>query len=215
MIVRPPVRAAAAAAALLATVLFGPDAARAATSSRSLGPLDQAPVASDGAATVVFGTPAPLTLVAVDPDGDPLAFAIVAPPAHGTLGSLVGNSVTYTPDRNYLGADSFAFEANDGVLDSNVATVALTVGYVDHAPVAENGAAVTDANTPAQLTLGASDPDADGLTFAIVTLPAHGTLGPIADNKVTYTPAADYRVDVLSFDQVSSRPFPVQPSEAP
>src|SRR5207244_9319538 len=111
MIVRPPVRAAAAAAALLATVLFGPDAARAATSSRSLGPLDQAPVASDGAATVVFGIPAQLTLVAVDPDGDPLAFAVVTQPAHGALGPVVGNAVTYTPERNYLGADSFTFKA--------------------------------------------------------------------------------------------------------
>jgi beta-glucanase (GH16 family) len=201
MTLRLPIRAAAVPVALLAAaVLLGAGGGRAATSSTSVGLLDHAPLATDAGVVVVFGTPTPLTLVAIDVDGDPLAFAIVSPPAHGSLGPVVGNSVTYTPDRNFLGADSFTFKANDGTLDSNVATVALTVGYVNQAPVADNGVAVTDANTPEELTLGASDPDADGLTFAIVTPPVHGTLGPIADEKVTYTPAPGYQgVDSFTF----------------
>ena len=35
--------------------------------------------------------------------------------------------LTYTPDPNYLGTDSFTFIANDGEDDSNVATVSITV----------------------------------------------------------------------------------------
>ena len=61
-----------------------------------------------------------------DPDPDPFAFRIVQFPAHGTL-TVNSPNVTYTPNPNFLGNDSFTFVANDGQLDSNVATVGLHV----------------------------------------------------------------------------------------
>ena len=45
-------------------------------------------------------------------------------------------ALTYTPAANYNGPDSFTFKANDGTLDSNVATVTITVTAVNDAPVA-------------------------------------------------------------------------------
>ena len=41
---------------------------------------------------------------------------------------------TYTPAPNYHGPDSFTFKANDGTVDSNTATVAITVSAVNDAP---------------------------------------------------------------------------------
>jgi len=42
--------------------------------------------------------------------------------------------VTYTPAAGYYGADSFTFKANDGALDSNIATVSITVVPPNRAP---------------------------------------------------------------------------------
>jgi Big-like domain-containing protein len=67
------------------------------------------------------------TLHATDADaGDSLTYSIVGGPAHGTL-SGSGASRTYTPAAGYSGPDSFTFKANDGQVDSNTATVSITV----------------------------------------------------------------------------------------
>src|SRR5262249_60842705 len=79
------------------------------------------------------------------------------------------------PNPGYFGPDSFTFKANDGSLDSNVATVSITVQHVNHAPVASDGALATDQDTAKDVTLQATDPDGDPLTFTIVTGPSHGT----------------------------------------
>merc|ERR1712096_350226 len=50
----------------------------------------------------------------------------VAGPSNGTA-SLSGAIATYTPNSDYSGADSFTFKANDGMVDSNVATVSIDV----------------------------------------------------------------------------------------
>jgi hypothetical protein len=57
------------------------------------------------------------------------ARSIVAGPGHGTLSALdpAAGKVTYTPAPGFVGADSLTFKANDGMLDSNVATVNLNV----------------------------------------------------------------------------------------
>ena len=90
-------------------------------------------------AVVAQDTPEDIPLHATDLDGDPLTYAIVAQPVHGTL-SGSGSSRTYTPDHHYHGPDSFTFTANDGAVDSNVATVSITVTEDDPAIVNVNDA---------------------------------------------------------------------------
>jgi hypothetical protein len=53
-------------------------------------------------------------------------------------------SATYTPTAGYRGSDSFTFKASDGKLDSNVATVSITVVAVNHAPAAQNLSVTTN-----------------------------------------------------------------------
>jgi hypothetical protein len=67
-----------------------------------------------------------VTLNATDSDGDALAYAIVSGPTNGSLSGTLPN-LTYTPDSDYEGADSFTYKANDGYADSNIATVSITV----------------------------------------------------------------------------------------
>src|SRR5262249_20674392 len=59
-------------------------------------------------------------------EGNTLSCSAVTTPAHGTV-TISGTSATYTPSAGYSGPDSFNFKANDGALDSNVATVSITV----------------------------------------------------------------------------------------
>ena len=80
-------------------------------------------------------------LQATDQDGNPLTFSIVTNGAKGT--ATVTNPATgtflYTPASNANGADSFTFKANDGLVDSNIATVVVSITPVNDAPVAVNG----------------------------------------------------------------------------
>ena len=97
------------------------------TVSVTINPVNDAPVADDGVASTVEETPVIIDLSANDVDGDPLTYLIVDGPANGSLGTVSGNQVTYTPNSNYTGPDSFTFKANDGTDDSNTATVSITV----------------------------------------------------------------------------------------
>ena len=62
-----------------------------------------------------------------DPSGKPLTAALVAGPANGTLTLNSNGSFSYTPKAGFYGADSFTYRDSDGTLQSNTATVALTV----------------------------------------------------------------------------------------
>ncbi len=72
-------------------------------------------------------------------------------------------SFAYTPAADFNGTDSFSFKANDGALDSNTASVAITVAPVNDAPVlgGDDAISVTDGGTVAVTTadLTASDID--------------------------------------------------------
>jgi len=96
----------------------------------------------------VFGTQStPInftTNVAIDPQSLPLTYAVVVPPAHGTLTgcmNMVGSpnggtrACTYTPTAAWSGTDTFTYKANDGSFDSATnATVTIFISGVAHAP---------------------------------------------------------------------------------
>ena len=64
-------------------------------------------------------------------DGDPLTATLVSGPTNAASFSLnVDGSFTYTPVVDFNGIDTFTYKANDGGLDSNVATVTITVNPV-------------------------------------------------------------------------------------
>src|SRR5205823_666516 len=93
----------------------------------------------------------PLTITApgalgndTDPEGSTLTAVLGTVPAHGTLTLNANGSFTYTPGADYNGADSFTYKANDGTLDSNVATVSLTVTSINDNPTISD---ITDKTT--------------------------------------------------------------------
>ncbi|MBZ5629397.1 MAG: tandem-95 repeat protein [Acidobacteriia bacterium] len=152
-------------------------------------PNNHAPIANSQSVTS-NGGPVAIGLTASDQDGNPLTFAIVSNPSHGVLTGSAPN-VTYTPNAGFAGSDSFRFKANDGRVDSNTATVTITVSpAINHAPVA-NSQSVTSNGSAVAITLVATDQDGNSLAYAVVTNPANGGLTGTAPN-VTYTPAVGF-----------------------
>ncbi len=85
------------------------------------------PVAYDSNVTISENTPMEITLHATNTDGDTMTYRISSGPSDGTLGTITGNKVVYTPYVNYTGIDSFSFRAIDENWGSNTATVTITV----------------------------------------------------------------------------------------
>ncbi len=148
------------------------------------------PVADDQVVATDEDTLVAITLTGSDPDSDPLTFSVVNAPAHGLL-SGVAPDLTYTPDADFNGADSFTFVANDGLVDSTPATVAITVSAVNDAPLANAQAVSVAEDAAVAITLSGADVDGDALTYTLVDPPLHGTLSGVAPD-LTYTPNADY-----------------------
>jgi hypothetical protein len=65
-----------------------------------------------------------------DPQSNPLTALLSTGPSNGTLTLNPNGGFTYTPTTGYTGPDSFTYRANDGSLDSNIVTVAITVNNV-------------------------------------------------------------------------------------
>lgn len=127
---------------------------------------------------------------------------IVDAPTHGSVAVNADGTFSYTPDLDYFGADSFSYRLSDGPLDSNLATVSLTVTPVNDAPVVADVQATTAEDTALVIALGvyASDVDSTTLTTQIVTGPAHGVLTQNTDGSYTYTPDANYNgVDSFTY----------------
>jgi VCBS repeat-containing protein len=164
-----------------------------ATVTITVTPLNHAPIAQDQSVSTPEDTGLLIALHATDADNNPLTYAVASGVSHGALSCNTAGGCGYTPTAGFVGADSFTFTANDGQVDSNAATVSITVSKVNHPPVATNISLSTPEATATPIQLGATDPDGDPLTFSVVTPPAHGGVtGCAPTGACTYTPNANY-----------------------
>jgi hypothetical protein len=93
-----------------------------------LTPVPDIPVTQSQSVTMLEDGAQAITLAATDPWGTPITYSIVTPPTNGNLTTPVSNVVTYTPNANYTGSDSFTFQAYNGTNYSiSAGTVSLTI----------------------------------------------------------------------------------------
>ena len=118
-----------------------------------------------------------------------LTYEVLTRPRNGTLFG-VPPKLTYKPDGNYNGSDSFRFKVNDGWNESNTATVNITVRAVNDAPIAYSQSVTTPRNTAKLIRLSGMDVEQDSLYYTVVSSPVHGTLS--TDNGLIYQPDQDY-----------------------
>lgn len=110
------------------------------------------------------------TLQASDPDGDALTYSIVSPPSRGTATLSPAGSAYFTyslPNVNANGTVTFQYKANDGVADSNIATVTIVIDYriyrANIPPVAAFTLSPPSGAAPLDVTFDASaSTDSDG-----------------------------------------------------
>ncbi len=128
-----------------------------------------------------------------DVEGNTLTAVKVSDPAHGALTLNSDGSFSYIPNADFNGADSFSYQANDGTINSNIATVNITVTPVNDAPVITGQADLsTPEDTALTITLNnltVTDPDNTYPTDFSLTVQS-GTNYTLVGN--TLTPAADF-----------------------
>ena len=158
------------------------DSSSVATVTITITPENDAPaLASTQSVTTAEDTPLTFNLNAgTDTESDPLTYIRVSSTSNGTISCTGGSSrsCTYTPDLNFNGTDTFTYKTNDGVADSNTATVTITVTPVNDPPVmAANQTFSTNDNANLVINLSpATDIDGGALSYKIVSAPAHGVL---------------------------------------
>ena len=155
------------------------------------GPINRAPVATNGALTTPSDTAATGTLVATDADTDGLTYSIVTNGSKGAV--VVTNSATgafsYTPNAGTTGVDTFTFKANDGKVDSNIAAVTATIGVsstglIGHWSMEEgSGTALLDMALPANNATTVGAPTwAAGTYGQALSLSGAGQFATVADS---------------------------------
>jgi hypothetical protein len=152
-----------------------------------------------------------LVLKGQDEDGDTLSYQIVQQPQHG---QLIGDTpnLTYIPDKDYAGEDSFVFIANDGYVDSDEGVITIKViSHNNDAPVAVDDNVTTQEGTPVSINVLENDYDTDTnhTMLKIVSLDYNGSAivkfdreyiyySPRESNTdteyITYTIADDYNL---------------------
>ncbi|HGY56265.1 MAG TPA: tandem-95 repeat protein, partial [Caldithrix abyssi] len=167
-----------------------------ATVTITVNSINDIPVAVDDNATTDEDNAVEVDVLANDSDADNDALTIteVSTPANGTAQINGGSSVTYTPNANYYGSDSFNYVVSDGNGGTDTATVNVTVNSVNDAPVAVDDNATTDEEVAVEITVLSNDSDVenDPLTVTDVTTPANGTAVINSGTTVTYTPNTDF-----------------------
>ena len=152
--------------------------------------VNTAPTVLDRSVEVNEDGTASITLTGSDEEGDTLSFTVLSQPKNGTL-SGTAPSLSYSPNANYSGSDSFSYKANDGVADSNTATVTITVNGINDNPEAANQDVEVNEDGTASITLTGSDEEEDTLSFTVLSQPKNGTLSGTAPT-LSYSPNANY-----------------------
>ncbi|MDF5417531.1 tandem-95 repeat protein, partial [Vibrio parahaemolyticus] len=114
-------------------------------------------------------------------------------PANGLVSVNPDGSVTYTPNDNYQGTDSFTYIVTSGGVSEST-TVSVDVTPVNDAPVAKDDTAITDEDTPVTIDVLPNDNDIDGdkLSIQSASVPEAQGKVEIVDGKLVFTPEENF-----------------------
>lgn len=152
------------------------------------------PTATAVATSTMQDTAVTITLAGVSNDSGSITFATTTSPAHGTLGTLSGTDILYTPETGYTGTDSFQFVAIEGATSSTPVSATITVT----APAPTTGTAHITVRDGAIIATSSS-----------VSFPLSGTVSLTATSGGSHDVAASSALAVLSALDTSSSEFDI------
>jgi len=128
-------------------------------------------------------------------NGGTLTITAVGKPQFGAV-TTDGQTVTYMPNANFTGTDTFSYVVSDGKGGTATGSVTVTVNGPsgpNQAPTAANDSATVSAGSSVTIDVLANDgdPNGDPLTITIDGPPSHGT-ATVTNGKVVYTPNAGF-----------------------
>jgi VCBS repeat-containing protein len=183
---------------------IGADGETTGTATVTIQALNDAPVAANDEFNVVNDpvTPGAGNVLTNDSDvdGDTMTAAMIQGPEHGEVTLNADGTFSYTPETGFVGDDTFTYQLNDGLANSNVATVTLHVSEPTTTPPANTRP--TAANDSFEVMAGAvldvaaagvltNDTDAEGNALTANLFgdgPLHGSISFNADGSFSYTP---------------------------
>lgn len=165
-----------------------------ATISISVASDNQPPTANEQRDTIYEDQTTTIFLTGSDIESSNLTFTITGNPVHGRLEGSLPN-ISYRPTQNFSGVDTFWFSVNDGSLQSDPASVIITILAVNDAPTAVPKSATTDLNTSVAVSLEAVDVDDASFIYRIISQPQHGSVDTsmISQGQITYTPENGFK----------------------
>ncbi|HBC3540161.1 tandem-95 repeat protein [Vibrio parahaemolyticus] len=150
-------------------------------------------------ATVVEDTPTIIKVLGNDTfegDGKVVSLDTNNGPANGTVSVNPDGSVTYTPDDNYVGKDTFTYIVTSGGVSEST-TVEVNVTPVNDAPVAKDDIATTQEDTAVTIDVLSNDSDVDGdkLSIESASVPKEQGTVEVVNGKLVFTPAENFNGD--------------------
>ena len=167
-------------------ISFGPSSSVPVPVSIIVNPVNDTSTALPQSVVTNEDTPIGMILSGNDADGTPITYSVVNQPTKGILTGSAPN-LTYTPNLNAHGSDSFTFTASDGTGVSVPATVSIDITPVNDVPVVTARTFSMAGGTTQAILFTGTDPDNDPLTFAVAGGPANGTVTGNSPN-FTYIP---------------------------
>ena len=137
-----------------------------------------------------------------DVESATLTVVAITDPPNGSVVNNRDGTLTYTPDENWNGTDTFTYTISDANNGQASATVTMTVHPVNDPPVAVKDTTTILEDNPVTLNLLANDTDIEGspLTLTGVNAPSKGTFINNGDGSITYTPNANqYGTDTFTY----------------
>jgi len=159
-----------------------------------VGKVNKPPTAESLSVRTQEETPTSITLAGSDRDNDPLTYSVITEPSHGRLTGTVPN-LSYRPELDFNGRDSFTFEVNDGKVDSAAATVSITVAPGNDPPTANDDSATAEEDVPIvtiDVLKNDTDPDNDRLVVISATQGRNGSVTINTDSTLTYAPGRNF-----------------------
>ena len=157
----------------------------------SIGDLTSDPIALADAITTDEDVTATINVLANDSYLSSSSVTVSATNGSSGTTSVSNNVITYTPNANYNGSDSFTYTITQGAL-SSTASVSVTINSVNDLPTIEIASTISAAENQTSVgTVTKADVDDDELTLSLIGTDA-ASFNLSSDDVITFKTAPDY-----------------------